>query len=111
MNVDAYCCRNISIAFQSVETFKLALLRLTAYTPRLSHEDLSISVQVAGDYKAMACDSVADCQQVLRHLGETHPTPPLWRQQRPCLHLDSAQAMFDTSEPAAQGAVVIRYMT
>ena len=66
------------------------------------------SVQVAGDHKAMACDCLADCQQVLRHLGETHPTPPLWRQQRPCLHLDSAQALFDTSEPTAQGSVVVR---
>lgn len=69
---------------------------------------MCISVQVAGNHKAMPCDSLSDCQQVLRHLGETHPTPPLWRQQRPCLHLDSAQALFDTSEPTAQGSVVVR---
>ena len=67
------------------------------------------AIQIAGDHKVMACDSPTDCQQVLRHLGETHSSPPLWRQQRPCLHLDSAQALFDTAQPTAQGSVVVRY--
>lgn len=56
----------------------------------------------------MAADTDADCQQVLRHLGETHPSLPLWRRQRPALHLDSAEALFNTADASAQGTVAIR---
>ena len=57
----------------------------------------------------MTADTEADCQQVLRHLGEIHPTLPLWRQQRPALHLDSVAPQFSTADASAQGNVVIRY--
>ena len=56
----------------------------------------------------MAADTEADCQQVLRHLGETHPSLPLWRRQRPALHLDSAEPLFNTADASAQGTVAIR---
>lgn len=59
----------------------------------------------------MAADTEADCQQLLRHLGEIHPTLPLWRQQRPALHLDSALPHFDTADPSAQGTVVLRWVS
>ncbi len=56
----------------------------------------------------MTADTPVDCQQVLRHLGEIHPTLPLWRQQRPALHLDSALPLFDVADSAAQGTVVLK---
>ena len=69
---------------------------------------LQLCMQVAGEHKVLAADTEADCRQLLRHLGQIHPSLPLWRQQRPALHLDSAQPLFDTSDAAAQGSVVIR---
>ncbi|KAL3135477.1 hypothetical protein ABBQ38_005957 [Trebouxia sp. C0009 RCD-2024] len=68
----------------------------------------AVALQIAGEHKVMAADTDADCQQVLRHLGETHPSLPLWRRQRPALHLDSAEALFNTADASAQGTVAIR---
>lgn len=65
-------------------------------------------MQTAGEHKVMTADSAADCQQVLRHLGEIHPSLPLWRQQRPALHLHSAHPLFNTADPSAHGSVVLR---
>ena len=67
-------------------------------------------MQIAGEHKVMTADSAADCQQVLRHLGEIHPSLPLWRQQRPALHLHSAHPSpsFNTADPSAHGSVVFR---
>jgi hypothetical protein len=65
-------------------------------------------VQIAGEHKVMTADSAADCQQVLRHLGEIHPSLPLWRQQRPALHLHSAHPLFNTADPSAHGSVVLK---
>ena len=65
-------------------------------------------VQIAGEHKVMTADSAADCQQVLRHLGEIHPSLPLWRQQRPALHLHSAHPSFNPADPSAHGSLVLR---
>ena len=67
-------------------------------------------VQIGGDHKVMSADTAADCQQVVRHLTEMQPSLPLWRQHRPALHLDSAQPLFDTADPAAQGTLVLKYV-
>ena len=56
----------------------------------------------------MTADTAADCQQVLRHLGEIHPSLPLWRQQRPALHLHTAHPLFDTADASAQGTMVLK---
>ena len=69
----------------------------------------SLAVQIAGDHKVLLADTSADCQQVLRHLGEIHPTLPLWRQQRPALHINAAQPLFDAADAAAKGPVVVKY--
>lgn len=69
---------------------------------------ICLLVQIAGDHKVVAADTAADWQQVLRHVGDTHPTLPLWRQQRPALHLDSAQPLFDCGDASAQGTVVLK---
>ncbi|DBA66726.1 TPA: hypothetical protein ACH3X2_001875 [Trebouxia sp. C0005] len=68
----------------------------------------AVASQTAGEHKVMTADSAADCQQVLRHLGEIHPSLPLWRQQRPALHLHSAHPLFNTADPSAHGSVVLR---
>ncbi len=65
-------------------------------------------VQIAGEHKVMTAETAADCQQVLRHLGEIHPSLPLWRQQRPALHLHSAHPSFNTADPSAHGSLVLR---
>ena len=70
-----------------------------------------VCLQIAGEQKVMAADTEGDCQQVLRHLGEIHPSLPLWRQQRPALHLDSMTPQFNTADASAQGTVVIRYLS
>lgn len=82
---------------------------MIAYLSILLEVKHLLCLQIAGEHKVMAADTEADCQQVLRHLGEIHPTLPLWRQQRPALHLDSIAPQFNTADTSAQGNVVVRY--
>ena len=86
----------------------LQLLRGLLFAPCFQKLNRKVWLQIAGEHKVMTADTEADCQQVLRHLGEIHPTLPLWRQQRPALHLETIAPQFSTADASA-GNVVIRY--
>ena len=58
----------------------------------------------------LAANTLKDAQQVLRHLSDFHPTLALWRQQRPLLLVDEAEAAFETDQ-AATGTLVVRWVT
>ncbi len=65
-------------------------------------------LQIPGEHRVLAANSPKDAQQVLRHLADFHPSLPLWRQQRPSVSIDEAEAAFDTSDAAAKGTVIVR---
>lgn len=65
-------------------------------------------LQIPGEHRVLAANSPKDAQQVLRHLADFHPSLPLWRQQRPLVSIDEAEAAFDTSDAAAKGTVIVR---
>ena len=64
-----------------------------------------IALQVAGDYKVQILGTMADGQQVLRHLAALHAAVPVWRRTRPSLLVQGARM---TDESAADGTCSLR---
>ena len=48
-------------------------------------------------------DTGADCQQLLRHLGEHPASVPVWRRQRPALMIEAASFRPATAEEQVRG--------
>ena len=48
-------------------------------------------------------DTGADCQQLLRHLGEHPASVPVWRRQRPALMIEAASYRPATAEEQVRG--------
>ena len=48
-------------------------------------------------------DTGADCQQLLRHLGEHPASVPVWRRQRPALMIEAASYRPATTEEQVRG--------
>eukprot|EP00887_Chlorella_sp_A99_P006809 scaffold2.g6809.t1 len=67
----------------------------------------ALQEQVPGEYKVLLSDSVADMQQVVRHLADTHPSPPLWRQQRPSVLIEGADFQPSSADPGL-GTLLLR---
>ncbi|CAL5218954.1 g706 [Coccomyxa viridis] len=64
-----------------------------------------LASELSGDNKVVSVDDESDCQQLIRALQEIHPTPPLWRRQRPQLLADAAH--FFPSDPE-KGTLTLR---
>ena len=73
-----------------------------------SHPCSPAPLQIPGEHRVLAANSPQDARQVLRHLADVHPSLPLWRQQRPSVSIDQAEAAFDTSNAAAEGTLIVR---
>ncbi|KAG1677733.1 hypothetical protein FOA52_001045 [Chlamydomonas sp. UWO 241] len=53
---------------------------------------------LAGEHRAFHVDSVGDCAQLLRHILESPPQPPLWRRARPQVIVEGAEFVADSAD-------------
>ncbi|KAI3432659.1 hypothetical protein D9Q98_004203 [Chlorella vulgaris] len=75
------------------------------------HATNALLEQLPGDHKLLAADTPLDFKQLLRHLSDSAPSVPHWRQHRPALLVEAAsfeQQQAAGPEGAAVGTLLLR---
>ncbi|KIZ05338.1 hypothetical protein MNEG_2614 [Monoraphidium neglectum] len=63
----------------------------------------ALAAQLPGELRLLHGDGAADAQQLLRHLADAAPQPPVWRRQRAAVLVQEAAFSLDPAGNAADG--------
>jgi pre-rRNA-processing protein TSR1 len=64
----------------------------------------ALGAHLAGETRLLHCDGAADAAQLLRHLADAAPQPPLWRRARPAILVQEASFQLDAADTNAAAA-------